>query len=181
MGCVGGVCWRGVLVGVLVSCVMGCVGGVCWWGVLEGCVGRVCWKGVLMGCVGGVCWGGVLAGCVGGGVGELRDGVCWGGVLRGCVGGVCWWGVLVGVLVGVLEGCVGGICQSKCSTGAFLIPFILMLFLIGVPIFMLEISLGQFCNLSPLNVFKISPILKGFSNIPSFFLNLNFNFLMYLS
>lgn len=73
-GCVSGVCWWGVLVGV-------CVSGVCWWVCM--CVWCVLWV-----CVSGVCWWGVCV-CV----------VYWWGVLVGsclaCAGGVvlvCVWG-----------------------------------------------------------------------------------------
>ncbi|ESN90550.1 hypothetical protein HELRODRAFT_189893 [Helobdella robusta] len=45
--------------------------------------------------------------------------------------------------------------------GAFLIPFVIMLFLIGIPLFFLDISLGQFASLGPLAIFRMSPIWKG--------------------
>ncbi|ESN90549.1 hypothetical protein HELRODRAFT_166229 [Helobdella robusta] len=45
--------------------------------------------------------------------------------------------------------------------GAFLIPFLIMLFLIGIPLFFLEITWGQFASLGPLAIFKFCPIWKG--------------------
>ncbi|ESN90551.1 hypothetical protein HELRODRAFT_108638 [Helobdella robusta] len=45
--------------------------------------------------------------------------------------------------------------------GAFLIPFVLMLFLIGIPLFYLEITWGQFASLGPLAIFRSIPIFKG--------------------
>ncbi|XP_011414893.3 sodium- and chloride-dependent glycine transporter 1 [Magallana gigas] len=45
--------------------------------------------------------------------------------------------------------------------GAFLIPYVIFLFLCGVPLFFLEISYGQFASLSPITVWKISPLFKG--------------------
>ena len=46
-------------------------------------------------------------------------------------------------------------------SGAFLIPYILMLFLVGVPVFFLETSFGQFASLGPVTAWKISPFCKG--------------------
>ncbi|XP_041356847.1 sodium- and chloride-dependent glycine transporter 1-like [Gigantopelta aegis] len=45
--------------------------------------------------------------------------------------------------------------------GAFLIPYVVFLLLCGVPLFFLEISYGQFASLSPISVWKMSPLFKG--------------------
>lgn len=46
--------------------------------------------------------------------------------------------------------------------GAFLVPYLLMLFFCGVPLYLLETSLGQFSSLSAISIFKtMSPALKG--------------------
>ncbi|XP_061183688.1 sodium- and chloride-dependent glycine transporter 1-like [Saccostrea echinata] len=45
--------------------------------------------------------------------------------------------------------------------GAFLIPYVIFLILCGIPLFFLEISYGQFASLSPITVWKISPLFKG--------------------
>ncbi|XP_076344919.1 sodium- and chloride-dependent glycine transporter 2-like isoform X2 [Tachypleus tridentatus] len=46
--------------------------------------------------------------------------------------------------------------------GAFLIPYILMVFLVGLPVFLVELALGQYSALGPLNVFKnLSPLFRG--------------------
>jgi solute carrier family 6 amino acid transporter-like protein 5/7/9/14 len=44
---------------------------------------------------------------------------------------------------------------------AFLIPYLLFLVLIGIPQFFLEISFGQFFQLSPITIWNKIPILKG--------------------
>lgn len=49
---------------------------------------------------------------------------------------------------------------SLCS-GAFLIPYFTFLMLCGMPLFFLELSLGQFSSLSPLSVWRITPLFKG--------------------
>ncbi|GCC16552.1 hypothetical protein chiPu_0021396 [Chiloscyllium punctatum] len=45
--------------------------------------------------------------------------------------------------------------------GAFLIPYILMLAVTGVPMFFLETSFGQFASLGPDAVWKAVPMLQG--------------------
>ncbi|KAL5012420.1 hypothetical protein ScPMuIL_010971 [Solemya velum] len=45
--------------------------------------------------------------------------------------------------------------------GAFLIPYTIFLVLCGVPLFFMEISYGQFASLSPITVWRMSPLFKG--------------------
>ncbi|XP_032833846.1 sodium- and chloride-dependent glycine transporter 2 [Petromyzon marinus] len=45
--------------------------------------------------------------------------------------------------------------------GAFLIPYLLMLALAGVPIFFLEVAIGQFASQGPVSVWKAIPALQG--------------------
>ena len=48
-----------------------------------------------------------------------------------------------------------------CFPGAFLVPYFIMLFLCGIPLFFMETCIGQFSSSGCLAVFKISPIFKG--------------------
>ena len=46
--------------------------------------------------------------------------------------------------------------------GTFLIPYLFMLFFAGLPMFFLELALGQYCGLGPIKVFgNLAPIFKG--------------------
>lgn len=45
--------------------------------------------------------------------------------------------------------------------GAFLIPYVIMLAITGLPMFYFEMCLGQFANLGPISVWRLSPLFKG--------------------
>lgn len=49
----------------------------------------------------------------------------------------------------------------KSGGGAFFIPYFLFLVLCGVPLFFLEVSYAQFASLSPITIWRISPLFKG--------------------
>ncbi|XP_070554270.1 sodium- and chloride-dependent glycine transporter 1-like [Ptychodera flava] len=45
--------------------------------------------------------------------------------------------------------------------GAFLIPYTIMLFLAGIPLFFMELAFGQFASEGPTTVWQICPLFKG--------------------
>jgi SNF family Na+-dependent transporter len=49
----------------------------------------------------------------------------------------------------------------KNGGGAFLIPYFICLILCGLPIFLFEVALGQFCSQGPIKAFNGVPIIKG--------------------
>lgn len=63
----------------------------------------------------------------------------------------------------------------NCFTGAFLIPYFVSLALIGVPLFFLELSFGQFASLGPIKIWIVNPAFKGvvFKNVIMFLLFIN--------
>ncbi|XP_026024069.1 sodium- and chloride-dependent neutral and basic amino acid transporter B(0+) isoform X2 [Astatotilapia calliptera] len=49
----------------------------------------------------------------------------------------------------------------KNGGGAFLIPYFVMLVVVGIPLFFLESALGQFCSQGPVNVWSAVPLIQG--------------------
>ena len=50
---------------------------------------------------------------------------------------------------------------ARYFSGAFLIPFLVLLLCCGIPLFFLEAAAAQFTGKGPLHLFEICPILKG--------------------
>ena len=50
----------------------------------------------------------------------------------------------------------------KHGGGAFLIPYVIMLLFIGIPAFLMELTLGQYSALGPVTVYSnLAPLFKG--------------------
>lgn len=45
--------------------------------------------------------------------------------------------------------------------GAFLIPYMIMIFVAGLPLFFLELAFGQYASEGPVTIWKISPLFQG--------------------
>lgn len=62
-----------------------------------------------------------------------------------------------------------GVGRASCSlrrddmvpTGAFLVPYLLFMLIAGMPLFYMELALGQFNREGAAGVWKICPLLKG--------------------
>ena len=51
------------------------------------------------------------------------------------------------------------LCMSV--SGAFLLPYFIMVILAGIPMFFLEVSIGQFMSSGGIKVWNISPLFTG--------------------
>ncbi|XP_041367483.1 sodium- and chloride-dependent glycine transporter 1-like [Gigantopelta aegis] len=49
----------------------------------------------------------------------------------------------------------------KNGGGAFLIPYCIMLAVVGLPLFYLELAFGQFGGVGPITIWRVNPLLKG--------------------
>lgn len=54
------------------------------------------------------------------------------------------------------------VCCAHYLTVIFLIPYVIFLILCGMPLFFIEATYGQFASLSPITVWRMSPLFKGY-------------------
>ena len=45
--------------------------------------------------------------------------------------------------------------------GAFLLPYCIMLAVVGLPLFYMELAIGQYASLGPITIWRLNPLLKG--------------------
>lgn len=45
--------------------------------------------------------------------------------------------------------------------GAFVIPYLIVLFLVGKPVYYLEMVMGQFSNRGSIKIFQLAPAMRG--------------------
>ena len=45
--------------------------------------------------------------------------------------------------------------------GAFLVPYVIMLAFLGMPLFYLELAIGQYSSLGPITIWRLCPVAKG--------------------
>ena len=50
---------------------------------------------------------------------------------------------------------------SNFNLGAFVLPFMIMLFVTGIPLFFLESAFGQYASSGVISIWKASPIFQG--------------------
>jgi len=60
--------------------------------------------------------------------------------------------------------CVVLLSCSHCVVGAFLIPYLIMLLICGIPLFFLELAFGQFSSLGSITMWRVVPMFKGKSH-----------------
>jgi len=76
---------------------------------------------------------------------------------------------LIGFTVGIGSVWRFPILCARNGTGAFLIPFFIFMVLCGLPLYYIEVALGQFCGKSAGIAFDFCPLFKG-NNVISFFI-----------
>ena len=53
---------------------------------------------------------------------------------------------------------------QRSIAGAFLLPYVIMMTIVGLPVFFLELIVGQYSAAGPLNIWSISPLFRGKQN-----------------
>ena len=55
----------------------------------------------------------------------------------------------------------GAIHNFCCFTGAFFIPYFMMAIFVGMPIFFMELSIGQYSSCGPVTAYRFCPLFAG--------------------
>lgn len=64
------------------------------------------------------------------------------------------------------------LCDGWCFSGAFLIPFVVMITLCGFPLYFLEYSLAKFSGKGPYKIWDICPLFRGKFKVRVFLINI---------
>lgn len=48
-----------------------------------------------------------------------------------------------------------------CISGAFFIPYVIMVIFCGIPLVFMEMSFGQYASLGPVTIWRAVPLFKG--------------------
>ena len=60
-----------------------------------------------------------------------------------------------------MDGYFHDVTELSFYSGAFLIPYCLMMVFAGMPLFFMELSFGQFAAQGVINIWAINPLFKG--------------------
>jgi len=52
-------------------------------------------------------------------------------------------------------------CDGMYNAGAFLIPYLIFMVFLGLPLFYLELALGQYASVGSITVWRLCPLFKG--------------------
>ena len=104
-------------------------------------------------------------------VGDLSRGASRGFEQTGCFKITYWLigdaGLALPTAIAILYDPVCWLCTLQIpyydavSTGAFLIPYVIMLFCTGMPLFFFELTMGQFTSQGPIGIWSVSPLFQG--------------------
>jgi hypothetical protein len=71
--------------------------------------------------------------------------------------------------------------KNRNGGGVFFIPYFLTLFLIGIPVFTLELNIGQYTSRGAFSCWSLAPIFRGIGlsmNVASFYLAIFYNMII---
>lgn len=85
---------------------------------------------------------------------ECQERAAWGGKLEFML-------TMIGYAVGLGNVWRFPYLCYKNGGGAFLLPYCIMLAVVGLPLFYMELALGQYASLGPITIWRLNPLMKG--------------------
>ena len=55
--------------------------------------------------------------------------------------------------------------KCTCNVGAFLIPYLIFMVFLGLPLFYLELAIGQYASVGSITVWRLCPLFKGITDM----------------